>query len=704
MEKRIASPAIREDNRAIELISYLEQTANEIGLLEPIIYYDYPLFRDENNRSYRPRLILVSRNIGVVLFALDPETNASDSFLSQVDSIIYAKLLKSPILRKGKRELSVAIHSVIFSTDLPKDENYGDLESSVITSFGALKQVLIELVTDAFPDDQWKELIAHIDGGKGIIKPKERKIEKLPSTSKAAVLNLLEGEIANFDRDQRLAAISLVDGPQRIRGLAGSGKTIVLAMKAANILLQHPDARILFTFWTKSLYDIAKQLITRFYRQFDERDPDWNQINILHAWGGKNLEGVYYNTCVEHGRIPQTFKQVPADEKNAFGYVCRKLIESTAIEPKYDYVLIDEGQDFPPAFFKLCFLLTKGGENDRNVIWAYDELQTILDTEVQNVAKTFGADKNGTPLMDLERAEKTRSASLVPHDIVLHRCYRNPPEILIAAHALGFGIYSKEGFVQMLENKAHWEDLGYVVETGNCRPGEKTVIFRPAENSPLALSKHVARDDIIRWMRAKDLSEESAWICNEIQSFLAEGLRPDDIMVVCMDDRNARTYFKVIAERLAEKSIMVNNVLTAMYIEPQFTIDNHVTLSTVYRAKGNEAAVVLAVGLDAIYPIRSTRRGRNKLFTAITRSKAWLRLSGIGGEAEVFFDEIKASLENFPRLKFVYPDLAKIDTIQRDLSERSAKIQQIQQLALELGLTDVPAEELVNAIKATKKK
>ena len=119
MEKRIASPAIREDHRARELISFLEQSTDEIGLIEPIIYYDYPLFRDENNRSYRPRLILVSRSHGVVLFSLDSDTQQSDSFLSQVDSIIYAKLLKSPILRKGKRELSVDIHSVIFSTDLP---------------------------------------------------------------------------------------------------------------------------------------------------------------------------------------------------------------------------------------------------------------------------------------------------------------------------------------------------------------------------------------------------------------------------------------------------------------------------------------------------------------------------------------------------------------------------------------------------------
>ena len=86
-------------------------------------------------------------------------------------------------------------------------------------------------------------------------------------------------------------------------------------MKAAHIHLHHPEATILFTFWTKSLYDLAKQLITRFYRQFDDRDPDWTKLNILHAWGGKNIEGVYYNACIDNGIIPLRFKQVPPTEK-----------------------------------------------------------------------------------------------------------------------------------------------------------------------------------------------------------------------------------------------------------------------------------------------------------------------------------------------------------------------------------------------------
>ncbi len=80
--------------------------------------------------------------------------------------------------------------------------------------------------------------------------------------------------------------MAVLDGPQRVRGLAGSGKTVVLAMKAALTHLRYPDAIILYTFYTKNLYQHIQRLITRFYRQFDDRDPNWSNLRIMHAWGG----------------------------------------------------------------------------------------------------------------------------------------------------------------------------------------------------------------------------------------------------------------------------------------------------------------------------------------------------------------------------------------------------------------------------------
>src|SRR5690606_29678724 len=218
---------------------------------------------------------------------------------------------------------------------------------------------------------------------------------------------------------------------------------------------------------------------------------------------------------------------------------------------------------------------------------------------------------------------------------------------LLTAHALGFGIYG-ETIVQMLQDERHWADVGYEFIEGEARPGVDVVIRRPEENSPLSISRRVPRGELVTASSFGDMDEEVAWICTDILSFLNGGLRPEDSMVICLDDRAARTYFERIGKRLFESGVDVNNVLDSPYSDTVFTIDGAVTLSTVYRAKGNEAAVVYAAGIDAIHPLRKTRIGRNRLFTAFTRAKAWLRISGTRPAADVFSAEVERALANVP--------------------------------------------------------
>src|SRR5205085_176832 len=127
-----------------------------------------------------------------------------------------------------------------------------------------------------------------VEGAKALARPQKRVIENPIEQRPAAALSQLESEIANFDQRQRRAALVTIPGPQRIRGLAGSGKTVILAMKAAHLLLNRPEDKILVTFFTRSLRASLKNLITRFFRNYKDEDPDWHQIHIRHGWGGSN--------------------------------------------------------------------------------------------------------------------------------------------------------------------------------------------------------------------------------------------------------------------------------------------------------------------------------------------------------------------------------------------------------------------------------
>src|SRR5262249_52564407 len=122
-----------------------------------------------------------------------------------------------------------------------------------------------------------------------------------------AAIRVLEREIALLDEDQHKVAVQNAPRPQRIRGPAGTRKTGVLAMKAANLHLRYPEKHVLFTFNTQSLYNQARSLITKFYRINSDSDPDWDNLHVRHGWGGANRPGVYADACRLAGALPLTF-------------------------------------------------------------------------------------------------------------------------------------------------------------------------------------------------------------------------------------------------------------------------------------------------------------------------------------------------------------------------------------------------------------
>ncbi len=69
-----------------------------------------------------------------------------------------------------------------------------------------------------------------------------------------------------------------------------------------------------------------------------------------------------------------------------FDYACKNFLkESTHLIPMYDYVLIDEGQDFPSSFLRIAKGVTKGGK----IIWAYDALQNIFNVKAPRAEEIF---------------------------------------------------------------------------------------------------------------------------------------------------------------------------------------------------------------------------------------------------------------------------------------------------------------------------
>lgn len=712
MQKNILSQAFYNDFASQQLITVLEENEQSLNLSESIIYYNFPIFKNIDEEIKYPSLMLISPNHGIMIFQSENkgerELNTSiissiDEELSQIYTFVFAKLLKNPNLRKNRQQLLFEIATAVYAPNINKIQEI-NLENEFITNDAKINTFLNKYKQPAQINQEILiEILAILEGSKGIIKPKDRNISQEDINHKGGILDVLEKEIANFDKQQKYAALTQLEGPQRIRGLAGSGKTIVLAMKAALIHLRQPDALILYTFYTKSLYNYIKRLITRFYRQHEDSDPDWGKIHILHAWGGNTVKGVYYQTCSQNNIQPIRYGEARNKSNEPFDFVCQDLLsrKNGQLEKVYDYVLIDEAQDFKPSFYQMCRQLV---HNDC-IVWGYDELQNILNVKIQSTIETFKNDKYGYSGIDLPKLQEQYPH--IDNDIVLEKCYRSSREILVLAHAIGFGIYN-DPIIQMLENKDHWNDLGYEVTQGNCNEGDHMIIHRPEKNSPLSISQKQNVNELIRYYTANGMDDEINWVCDSIQNDIEnEKLNPEDILVVCIDDKYARRYFDKISECLKNKGIKSNNVLTDIYDSTEFFIKGCVTLSTVYRAKGNEAATVYVIGVDTFASEKNSRIARNKLFTAFTRTKGWLVVTGANEQAEVLFKEIETAISKMPNLEFIYPNIEQMNVFQRDLAgvnaSKASFRQKFQELISEAEKKGISTEELMNLIKEGKK-
>lgn len=635
--------AARADSAAKLLLDHLTEQQARLELEEAVAFYNFPLFR-EDDQLLVAELVLISPHHGVILISTSFGTGAEAAAkrLEGAFSQIFSRLVRYPKLRSGRASLLMAVDAFAWLPDgVPTNELKVGLPS--------IDAYLTQNRKDALAPDVFEELLSVLDGSKALIRPRERKLDAFPPKSRIATIARLEDEIRKFDRDQRVAYMTEVYGPQRIRGLAGSGKTVVLALKAALTAVRNPDARIAVTFYTKSLYQHIKQLITRFYRLHEDKDPDWSKLQVLHAWGGATLDGLYYATARRFGHQPLTFMQAAAiNRQKPFATACARLLADPTVKSAYDYVFVDEAQDFPPEFMQLALRLAV----DEKMVIAYDVFQTIFDVDVPTAATLFGTPESAEGLVFDE-------------DIILHKCYRNPREIMVCAHAVGFGIYGSK-IVQMLESKDHWQDFGYEVK-GELAADKLVEIERPRENSPSSISDSDGIEDILSVKIFESYREELAHVAERIENEIrTQGISPEDILVICADDRNASGYLSALRGRLAELNINSNNLQDDSFSLKDFQREGAVTLSTIYKAKGNEAYSVYLVGIDALF-YAATPRSRNRAFTAMTRAKGWLYVTGVGHAARVFADEIANAKKNFPFLRFKYPNPQQLVYMKRDL-------------------------------------
>ncbi|MDM2777309.1 AAA family ATPase, partial [Citrobacter sp. Cpo142] len=190
------------------------------------------------------------------------------------------------------------------------------------------------------------------------------------------LLDSVKSKIILFDTDQ--TSFVFKTGPEKkyvIQGLAGSGKTELLLHKVKEIFANDSESRIAFTCFNKILASTMKNRIPEFFDFMRvERQIEWNtKLFCFQSWGsGKDpYSGMYRYIC--------HFYNIPFGTygSGSLDYHCQKAVDFLSkqdISSKpFDYVFIDESQDFPSSFLQLCELVT-----NKKVYIAGDVFQNIF--------------------------------------------------------------------------------------------------------------------------------------------------------------------------------------------------------------------------------------------------------------------------------------------------------------------------------------
>ncbi|MEJ9514746.1 hypothetical protein R1F04_25985 [Escherichia coli] len=471
--------------------------------IKGVAFTGYPLIATPDGK-YSIDATLISPDKGIVLFDLIEGRNVGNYAERQDDlaNKIEARLKLHRELVKG-RNLLVPLSVISFAPAIENTFNLS-IEGYPLVNEHELAAVLNDLNWPESNDELYRMTVSAIESLSSIRKSRSKR-EIIRSDSRGAKLKLLEDSIATLDHRQNKAVIETIEGVQRIRGLAGSGKTIVLALKAAYLHTQYPNWRIAVTFHTRSLKGQFRRLINNFCIEQSGEEPDWTKIRIINAWGapgGDSRDGIYYEYCRATGTQFLDFNNAAlrfGGGDKAFDGVCQEALGNASVATNlYDVILVDEAQDFAPSFLKLCYSMLK---QPKRLVYAYDELQNLSGTSLPPPEDIFGSDEHGQPLVTFGSDRK--------RDVILQKCYRNSRPVLVAAHGLGFGIYrnapqgAETGLVQMFDYPALWEEIGYQVQRGQLSKGQHVVLERPTENSPRFLEEHSDINDLVQFTYRK---------------------------------------------------------------------------------------------------------------------------------------------------------------------------------------------------------
>ncbi|MDA2439134.1 AAA family ATPase [Bacillus cereus] len=573
---------VNETNRLF--LNNVEQYAEENALPTYVIHS--PLAEKKYTYSFSSGMIVLIPNHQIIIVNNGGNEDDFEDYFEDFfedlghlsDRYEYRKILGRP--RKWKTEL-------LADTNVPNSEKD-------INEF--LTQFKIE---DKVKSRQIELLISLCIGSINSI---DKITEELPKST----LEKVKQNIILFDGDQtRFIFKKKTEKRITIQGLAGTGKTELLLHKVKELYTENDKNRIAFTCFNKALANSLKNRVPLFFDFMKvEEQIKWEErLWIMHSWGSKNDPnnvGMYSLICKKYGIPFQGLMQ------GSFDSACREAINFLTnikedIQPMFDYVLIDESQDFQESFFELCELVTSN-----TVYVAGDIFQNIFQANTSDSSPDF----------------------------LLNKCYRTDPRTLMFAHGVGFGLFEEKG-IRKLTNE-QWEACGYNVE--NVTDDDMVLTREPLRKFTDLNYKEIESFKLIQY----ENSEFGSKLIETIQEIKEQNptVGPDDIAIVVIDKGNK--YFDLMGQIGVRVGTHFDWKVNTLYNSKSLK-KNTLSISNINNIKGLEFPFVICISHENI---GENIRKRNSLYMTLTRSFITSYLFVSKQNNESFINAVSTGLNN----------------------------------------------------------
>lgn len=293
---------------------------------------------------------------------------------------------------KGKPVFSFG-YGVAFANITRKQFEQTDLREVFPPERCIFRDEMAEKVdADAFRERVWRMVsprigpalsLPQIDRVRARLFPEIRVTQiALPLDDPAAISSPADDrQLAVMDMQQELLARSMGEGHRIVRGVAGSGKTLILAFRAEQIARAASRPVLLLSY--------ANGISGRLENAMQDRGVEDKVVtSTFHSWCWKMLR-TYGLPIPTEKDIPDFSARQAANVQAVFDAAERGLIPGG----QYDAVLIDEAHDFEPQWLALAAKMVN--PDTKALMIVYDDAQAIYKGRKRPVWKQLGIEAAG---------------------------------------------------------------------------------------------------------------------------------------------------------------------------------------------------------------------------------------------------------------------------------------------------------------------